>query len=178
MEEDEDSFELEVFEVKDEDETPEVERRTKKKRKKKSKHRSSGGSISSCGPQRSRSGLSVCSSRESHEPQQQPLVPHITTPGSDSARATTAASTPVEAAGPALTTRPPSSFRASLLSVLGKLVWRGSTRHRAPPPQQSPPTPPLQALPSDQCEYLRGFLGGGRPGEFVEFPHQTYWIIQ
>lgn len=149
MEEDEDSFELEVFEVKDEDETPDVERRAKKKRRKKSKNRS--------GPQRSRSALSVCSSRDSREPQQQPLVPP-TTPGSDSARPPTSVGTPVEAGSNPVPSRP-NTLRASLLTVLGKLVWRGGGRHRAPPTPPPAPAPP--SLPPEQCEYLRGFLGVG-----------------
>lgn len=152
MEEDEDSFELEVFEVKDEEDTPDVERRVKKKRKKKSKKSSSG-------PQRSRSAISVCSSRESREPQNQPLVPP-TTPGSDTARPPTMGGTPVEV-GPNPASSRPSTLRASLLTVLGKLVWRRGGRHRAPPtpPQAAPSAAPL---PADQCEYLRGFLGCGK----------------
>ncbi|XP_059479505.1 probable phospholipid-transporting ATPase IM isoform X2 [Neocloeon triangulifer] len=145
MEEDEDSFELEVFEV-DEPATPDEvsERRTRRHRR-----RRRAKSFGSAGPTRSRSSVSVCSSEAARG--DQPLVPPATpeTPG-----------------GAPEAARPTSTFRSSLLNVLGKLViWRSSSsasaRHRAPP---TPPhslastQPPLQPPQPEPCEYLRGFL--------------------
>jgi len=78
MEEDEDSFELEVFEV-DEPVTPDdvLERRVRRHRRR----RRAKGSFGSGGPQRSRSSVSVCSSSTTRG--DQPLVPPATpeTPG-------------------------------------------------------------------------------------------------
>jgi hypothetical protein len=92
MEEDEDSFELEVFEV-DEPVTPDdvLERRVRRHRRR----RRAKGSFGSGGPQRSRSSVSVCSSSTTRG--DQPLVPPATpeTPGG----------TPADSARPASTFR-------------------------------------------------------------------------
>ncbi|XP_065342127.1 phospholipid-transporting ATPase ID isoform X3 [Cloeon dipterum] len=141
MEEDEDSFELEVFEV-DEPATPDEARPPPRRHRRRRRARSFGGSG---GPQRSRSSVSVCSSSTARG--DQPLVPPATpeTPG-----------------GPPDAARPSSTFRSSLLSVLGKLVvWKSSSsasaRHRAPS-TPSPSSATEQPPPQDSCEYLRGFL--------------------